>query len=346
MSTKEKVLNIIKKSKGISASTIGKMLSISRQAVHKHINKLINDNLIKKIGNTSATKYFMISEKTNLEKFSKIYVNKNLDEDKIFNESILSTNLKRYITNNTYSIINYGFTEILNNAIDHSYSKKIRIELLKENNHITFIIKDVGIGIFYSILKKFSLNSEEDALFELTKGKTTTMPSKHSGEGIFFTSKLCDSMIIRSHSIELIYDNINNDIYTKKNKYLKGTYIEFKLKRSTNRNINNIFNKYASDEYDFKFSKTKIDLVLLQEDYISRSQAKRLLIGLDKFKKIILNFKNVKNIGQGFIDEIYRVFRNKYPNIKIDSINTNSLIESMIKHVRVDKGKQKKLTTG
>ncbi len=337
MNTKEKILNIIKKSKGISASTIGKMLGISRQAVHKHINKLINNKLIKKIGNTSATKYYMISEKIELENFSKIYVNKDLDEDKVFNESILLTNLKGYITNNTFSIINYGFTEILNNAIDHSYSSKIGIELLKENNHITFIIKDTGIGIFYSILKKFSLNSEEDALFELIKGKTTTMPSKHSGEGIFFTSKLCDSMIIRSHSIEMIYDNINNEIYTKKNKYLKGTLVKFKVKKATNRNIKYIIDKYASAEYEYKFSKTKIDLNLLQEDYISRSQAKRLLIGLDKFREIILNFKKVKNIGQGFIDEIYRVFGNKHPNIKIKSINANNLIESMIQHIEVDK---------
>ena len=85
------------------------------------------------------------------------------------------------------------------------------------------------------------------------------------------------------------------------------------------------------------FQKQKIDLNLLQEDYISRSQAKRLLIGLDKFREIILNFKKVKNIGQGFIDEIYRVFGNKHPNIKIKSINANNLIESMIQHIEVDK---------
>ncbi len=339
MNTKEKILSIINKSKGISASAIGNMLGITRQAVHKHINKLINDKFIKKKGNTSTTKYYMVSEKTELKKFTKTYINKDLDEDKVFNESILLTNLKGYITNNTYNIINYGFTEILNNAIDHSYSEKIRIELLKENNHITFIIKDVGIGIFHSILKKFSLNSEEDALFELIKGKTTTMPSKHSGEGIFFTSKLCDSMIIRSHSIKMTYDNISNDIYIKKNRFLRGTYIEFRLKKSTNRNIKYIFDKYASSEYEYKFSKTKIDLNLLQEDYISRSQAKRLLMGLDKFKEIILNFKNVKNVGQGFIDEIYRVFGNKHSDIKIKAINVNSLIESMIQHVKVDNGR-------
>ncbi len=339
MNTKENILNIIKKSNGISATSIGNMLGITRQAVHKHINKLINDNIVKKTGNTSATKYYISDKKNKYEKFVRTYENRNLDEDKIFNESVLMANLKRCITNNTYNIINYGFTELLNNAIDHSYSEKIDIKLLKENNHITFIIRDKGIGIFYSILKKFSLDSEEDALFELIKGKTTTMSSKHSGEGVFFTSKLCDNMIIKSHSIEMIYDNINNDIYFNKKKYLKGTFIEFRVKKSTNRNIKYIFDKYASSEYEYNFSKTKIDLNLLQENYISRSQAKRLLVGLDKFEEIILNFKKVRNVGQGFIDEIYRVFRNKHPNIKIDSINMNSIIKSMIRHIRVDKEK-------
>ena len=54
---------------------------------------------------------------------------------------------------------------------------------------LSFIVNDSGIGIFRNIMQKRNLKSELEAIQDLMKGKTTTMPESHSGEGIFFTSK-------------------------------------------------------------------------------------------------------------------------------------------------------------
>ena len=62
---------------------------------------------------------------------------------------------------------------------------------------------------------------------------------------------------------------------------------------------------------------------------ISRSEARRLLLGLEKFKEIILDFKDVKKIGQGFADEIFRVFHNRHPNIVINTVNVSPTIKQM-----------------
>jgi hypothetical protein len=82
------------------------------------------------------------------------------------------------------------------------------------------------------------------------------------------------------------------------------------------------------------FSKTEIIVKMAKwgdETLISRSQAKRIVRNLEKFNHITLDFKGVRLIGQGFVDEIFRVFINKYPHIKITYINANADIEFMIK---------------
>ena len=100
----------------------------------------------------------------------------------------------------------------------------------------------------------------------------------------------------------------------------------------TERTTKEIFDEYTSD--DFVFNKTKITVHLAKDclghDFVSRSLAKRILMNVEKFKIIVLDFENIGNIGQGFADEVFRVFKNKNPDITIVPVNMNEEIEFMI----------------
>ena len=73
---------------------------------------------------------------------------------------------------------------------------------------------------------------------------------------------------------------------------------------------------------------------LLQRDYVARSEARRLLANLEKFSEIVLDFRDVKSMGQGFADEVFRVFASRYPAIVISTENTNPVLDAMIRHVK------------
>ena len=100
----------------------------------------------------------------------------------------------------------------------------------------------------------------------------------------------------------------------------------------TKRTTKEIFDEYTGD--DFVFNKTKITVHLAKDylghDFVSRSLAKRILMNVEKFKIIVLDFENIDNIGQGFADEVFRVFKNKNPDITIVPVNMNEEIEFMI----------------
>ena len=61
----------------------------------------------------------------------------------------------------------YSFTEMFNNAIEHSESEKISCYV--ECNYIetTILIMDYGVGIFKKIQDYFGYNSIDDAINEL-----------------------------------------------------------------------------------------------------------------------------------------------------------------------------------
>lgn len=67
-----------------------------------------------------------------------------------------------------------------------------------------------------------------------------------------------------------------------------------------------------------------------EERLIARSQAKRLLRNLDKFDRIILDFTGIRTVGQGFVDEVFYVFKQQHPGIEIQHRNANENVRFMI----------------
>ena len=334
MDTKEKILALIKNKKALSGVQLSETLGISRQAVNKHLKQLMQNGSIIKEGVTRGAVYkIATAEKKVKNSFKKSYFLKGLEEDKVFQQVDLALNLSRLISPKAYEIARYSFTEMLNNAIDHSQSEKSQVEVFVDEFNFQFRIRDYGIGLFFSIYDKFNLPDENSAVGELIKGKTTTMREKHTGEGIFFTSKVADKMFFRAGRIKLLFDNQKKDIFIEEMKKVRGTEVYFSIKKRTRKKLEDIFSIFAPEEFDYKFEKTRAMVKLFQKEYISRSEARRLYHGLDKFKVITLDFKGVKTLGQGFADELFRVFMQDHPQIFFELVNLKPSLQTMIHHV-------------
>ena len=344
MHMKEKIIALIKEKEGLSGVQLSGMLSVSRQAVNKHLKALLQDGSIIKTGVTRGAVYnIATSGKESSKTFRKSFLLDGLEEDKVFQQVTLALNLSSNISPRANEIARYAFTEMLNNAIDHSQSEKCQVEVIVDEFNFQFRIRDYGMGIFFSIYDKYKLPDENSAVGELIKGKTTTMREKHTGEGIFFTSKVADTMFFRSHRIKLYFDNQKNDIFLEEKKNIRGTEVFFKVKKRTRKKLEDIFSIFAPEEFDYKFEKTRVMVKLFQREYISRSEARRLHHRLDKFKTVILDFKGVKSIGQGFADELFRVFMQNHPEITIEIVHLKPALQALIKHV-VDNKINKRLT--
>jgi len=73
--------------------------------------------------------------------------------------------------------------------------------------------------------------------------------------------------------------------------------------------------------------------LLKGKNYISRSEARRLLVNLDRFQQIELVFAGVESIGQGFADEVFRVFPGHHRGTVMEPVNAKPAVAAMIRHV-------------
>ena len=222
---------------------------------------------------------------------------------------------------------------MLNNAIDHSSGKSIAISVEKTAKYTEILICDDGEGIFKKIQRALSLHEERHAVLELAKGKLTTDPTRHSGEGIFFSSRMFDKFAILSGNVYFTHDyGALEDWIADKPEVAQGTGVFMKLDNNTARTTKEVFDRYSSGE-NYGFTKTVVPVHLAQyrdEKLVSRSQAKRVLARIDRFKVAIFDFTGVEAIGQSFADEVFRVFKKQHLEIELVSINANEEVTKMI----------------
>ncbi|MBA3506153.1 MAG: DUF4325 domain-containing protein, partial [Betaproteobacteria bacterium] len=222
---------------------------------------------------------------------------------------------------------------MFNNAVDHSGGTTITVQINKTAADAEMLMWDDGVGIFKKIQAAMGLLDERHAVLELAKGKFTTDPKRHSGEGIFFTSRMFDSFGIFSGGVFFSHEfGEPEDWISEVDQTRSGTAVWMKLYNHTARTTKKTFDQFTSDE-DFTFNKTVVPVKLAKygdDNLISRSQAKRLLARIELFKVVVLDFKEVPTIGQAFADEIFRVFANEHPDIQLVLVRANSEVKRMI----------------
>lgn len=309
-------------------SLIAVEFTLSRPRAYEHVMKQVRAGKVIKTGRTSSSKYFL----TGSNSIELIFdLNSALKEDEVWTKYFKSKLIS--YPENVYRICNYAFTEILNNAIDHSEGKAVICRLSIHHGKIDFQIHDDGVGIFNKIQRALNLPSIREAILHLSKGRFTTDPSRHSGQGIFFTSRLMDEFCILSNGMYYHFQNSDWLLSReKKEQPIKGTYIQMEISIDSKKITSEIMGQYADIETGFHKTVVSVQLSSDPNDpHVSRSQAKRVLVGLEKFKNIELDFDNVTAVGQAFVDEIFRVFQNEHPEISITYTNANPDVDFMIK---------------
>lgn len=227
------------------------------------------------------------------------------------------------------NILSYAFTEMLNNAIDHSAGTNVEIRVWRRASMIDVEIRDDGIGVFERVARGFSLPGHIAAIPELTKGKRTTDPTRHTGQGIFFTSRAVDEFQLSANRLTWIVDNVRDDMAVGVSSVTIGTSVRLTLDVETRRDMRDVFDEFTIDD-DFARTRPVIQLFNIGVSFVSRSEAKRLLAGMDEFQVVELDFANVESVGQGFVDEVFRVWANAHPGTTLVPTNMNEAVRFMV----------------
>jgi DNA-binding Lrp family transcriptional regulator len=266
-----------------------------------------------------------------------------LREDELWLELVAATPaLADPLAAEAEPILAYVVTELVNNAIDHSGGSVVEVGLVQRTtatvtamgtgagSRFRGLVRDDGEGAFEVARRAHGLADHLRALEELSKGKLTSMPDRHSGEGLFFTSKALCHFELEANGLVWIVDNLRGDQTLTEVPASPGTTLRFDLAASPARSLPELFEAYTTD---LSFDRTRCVLRLFEHGvrFISRSEAKRVAERLDQFRVVVVDFHGIEMVGQGFVDELFRVWAARHPEVQLLPVNMAAPVAFMVR---------------
>lgn len=329
---KNYILRLIKDDRKDYVKATIDTFDISKSSVYNYVKQLEVDKIIEKKGNSYSLR--------TAEYFYSFKNDGTLSEDSIYRQFISQhIDFKK----NVNSVWNYAFTEMMNNAIEHSNAENISVSVYQNYLDTQILIVDDGVGIFNHIQKfmkesKNEILSLQECVSLLFAGKFTTAKQFHTGEGIFFTSHIMDEFIIYSNDNFFTRNNFTSAQFEDVSlhnlmKMENGTIVKMTLNNDTKKTLSEVFNTFAPVDEGFVKTTIPVAHMFAGGNPVSRSEARRLLGSILPFNDIILDFSGVEEIGQGFAHELFVLGKQKYPHINLKTIKTRKTVEDMITRV-------------
>ena len=306
---------------------VSKEFEINLNTVHTYLNELIDQ------GRIIREKRGVYKLNENRVSFTFTRSGGDLEDDGYIFEYIVEPQIAG-LSDTIQQIWYYAVSEMINNVIDHSEAENVHVTVVQDIRSTTVIIQDDGIGIFRKLQEYYGFRTFSDIAAELAKGKLTTDEIHHSGEGIFFTSRMMDTFFIYSDGHFYSRDKYTNEweafIPDRK---IEGTLVYLSLENNSRKTAKQIFDAYTNEDGGFQRTEIRLDSIF-DKAPVSRSQAKRLCNRLTEFKEVVLDFEGIDWVGQGFMHQVFSVFHRENPDIQLKPKNMTQDVERMYNHVR------------
>ncbi len=239
----------------------------------------------------------------------------------------------------------HAFTELVNNAVDHSGGTQVTVSMRQTPLQLQLLVSDDGCGLFERIERCFLIDEPAVAMLELGKGKLTSEPDRHSGHGLFFTSRLADVFDIHANGAAFQHRAWENRRWrparSNPASARAGTSIYMAIALDTPRTLDAVLRAHSADAAGYTFDHTQVPLHLLAEGgqaLASRADARRVAARLNAFRSAELDFHGVAEIGHGFADELLRVWRRQNPGVALSPVGMGPQVEAMLASVRAAAG--------
>ncbi|MED5620479.1 STAS-like domain-containing protein [Ideonella sp. BN130291] len=234
-------------------------------------------------------------------------------------------------------MLQHAFQELLNNAIDHSEGTAVTMSVRQTPTQVQLLVSDDGRGLFDRVRESFDIDDPMHAMLELSKGKLTSAPDRHTGRGLFFTSQLADVFDLHANGSAFQRRGWDGPGWRSGRPLPRqGTSIYLAIALDTRRTLDSVLDAWSCDGSGVAFDRTSVSLRLLAGSNIaldSRAQARRVVARLQQFRRAEVDFDGVHDIGHGFADELFRVFAQSHPGVQIVPTNMSGRVAALVNAV-------------
>ena len=313
---------------------------LSRVAVSRRLQKLVDGAYLQRHGSGTRPSYTLGPHRFWLATLPRLDVARSGGEMAVWERHLAP--LLGDLRANVKGLANTAFTEMLNNALDHSQAQQVLMGMHLSAGQLQMVVADDGVGLFTKITESAQLFDPRLAILELAKGKFTTAPEGHSGMGIFVSSRMMDGFAIESHGLRFephehtrplaAFDWL--DIPGGLQPQPVATVLRMAIALDSPRTTNEVYLKYFEPSEvgadAFHTTEIPVRLAQLSSELVSRSQAKWVMERATQFKTVILDFEGVAHVGQAFVDEVFRVFALAHPHIQLKTVGMTPTVAQLV----------------
>ncbi len=313
----------------LTSGVFARRAGVTRQAAHRHLRILEGIGLLARRGAGRGSHF----ELTRVPLAQWTFSREDVDESVVWEQTAILPRVQQ-LRSNVRSLLRHALTELVNNAIEHSRGERVTVSLHEREGSVSLVVTDDGVGIFRHIVESRGLADESDAVAMLQTGKVTTDPERHAGEGLFFVSRMGDLVAIESGHTRWVVDNTRHDASVGEIVARRGTTVTWTIATASRRTTGEVFGAFTDDELSFSRTEVRVRLLQKADEFVSRAEARRLAAQLGLFGSVTLDFEGVQGIGQGFADELFRVWQRDHPRTELHPINMNPAVRLLVDRVR------------
>lgn len=232
----------------------------------------------------------------------------------------------------------HAFTELVNNAIDHSGGSQVTVSMRQTPTHVQLLVSDDGCGLFHRLGEAFDLHDPAHAMLELSKGKLTSQPDHHSGRGLFFTARIADVLDLHANASAFqrrAWDG--GRWHGTRALAAQGTSVFVAIALDSPRRVDTLLREHSADGAGYGFERTVVPLRLLgspRAGLDSRAQARQAAARLPQFRRAELDFSGIDELGHAFADELFRVFARANPAVELVPLHMAPRVQALVDSVR------------
>ncbi|MEN9796451.1 MAG: hypothetical protein RL653_147 [Pseudomonadota bacterium] len=320
------VQKLLDESGFVQSGALAARAGVARQTAFSFLQLQVKEGALGRLGAGRSARYVRQVRAPEVERFR--FPLEGPGEDAAWAEVRAASKLLRRVGADAGPTWDYAFTEMVNNARDHSRGTFVEVALTAGTDRLVMTVEDDGRGALPNIQEGFHLRDAREAAELLVKGKAR--------QGIFFTSRAMDRFVLESDALALEVDTLLGDWTLRSVPPLRGTRVRMELAWDSPRQLKSVFDAHSDEHLAFVRTSVHVRLFETASTFISRSEAKRLCAGLERFSEAVLDFKGVTAVGQGFCDEVFRVWARAHPGTKLIHVNAVADVEWFIRKAHAD----------
>lgn len=303
-----------------SSGDVQQRAGISRQAAHLQLRTLVKAGRLEPFGAGPARRYRLPDAATRRLSFPRA----GLRAADVWTLVEQRTPAVAALAPAPKALARYAVLQLVDNVIDHAGATKLELDV-HPGEPLRFTLLDDGAGLFERLRVGLGAATVLEAAQALGKPNLPSGGPGHTGEGLFFVMKAVDLLELEGNGLKFVADPARADTALLRVPVRPGTRATFAIRTDRTVPLDDLFAGWT-EAFRISRAQLRVKLYELGVRFVSRSEARRLLAGMETIRELVLDFTGVEGVGQAFADEVFRVWAPAHPDVRLTAIGMNDVV--------------------